>query len=165
VPWLDNGTGKGVGDAFAALKWRFWEKEPWSLGVRAGVTFPTGDEQRDLGNGRNTWAALLIGQYQGERWIFLSHVGYKDNRNSLGNRESIGEISAAVLYKATASLKLLVDTSRTTNTDPASRTALHHTVFGVIVSASKDIDLDAGFRRGNDAGIDSALMLGITLRW
>ena len=165
LTWQDTGPERGAGDAIAAVKWRFWEREPWSLGLRAGFTLPTGDEERGLGNGRTTWAALLIGQYEGERWIFLSHLGYRRNRNDLGNRESIREISGAVLYKATESLKLLVDAARTTNPDPESDQALRQMVVGFIWSATKDIDLDAGIRRGNDPAIDRAVMAGITLRW
>jgi len=165
VPWLDTGPQQGVSDAIAAVKWRFWEREALSFGLRAGASFPTGNEEKGLGNGRAAWAALLIGQYEGERWIFLSHLGYRRNRNTLGDRESLGEISGAVLYKATESLKLLVDATRTTNPDPASNTALRQVVAGAIYSVSKDLDLDVGLRDGNDPAIDRALMLGVTLRW
>ena len=165
VPWLDTGPEQGIGDAIAAVKWRFWEREALSFGLRAGASFPTGNEEKGLGNGRGTWAALLIGQYEGDRWIFLSHLGYRRNRNTLGDRESLGEISGAVLYKATESLKLLVDATRTTNPDPASNTALRNLVVGAIYSVSKDLDLDLGLRDGNDPAIDRALMLGVTLRW
>jgi hypothetical protein len=165
VNWQDVGPEQGAGDAVAAVKWRFWEREPWSLGVRAGVTLPTGDEERGLGNGRATWAGLLTGQYEGERWIFLSHLGYRRNRNDVGDRESIREISGAVLYKATERLKLLVDATRTTNPDPASEQAMRQMVVGFIWSLTRDIDLDAGIRRGNDPAIDKAVMAGVTLRW
>jgi Putative MetA-pathway of phenol degradation len=165
LSWLDNGAERGAGDSIAAVKWRFWEKDALSFGLRAGVTLPTGKEERGLGNGRATWAALLIGTYEGERWIFLGHLGYRRNRNSVGDRESIGEISGAVLFKATENLKLLVDANRTTNSDPESDTALRQAVVGVIYSPRKDIDLDAGFRRGNDPAIDRAVMAGITVRW
>jgi Putative MetA-pathway of phenol degradation len=165
VNWQDIGAERGAGDAIAAVKWRFWEREPWSLALRAGLTLPTGDEERGMGNGRATWAALLIGQYEGERWIFLSHLGYRRNRNDVGSRGSIGEISGAVLYKATEALKLLIDATRTTNPDPASDQALRQMVVGFIWSLSKDLDLDAGLRRGNEPAIDKALMAGVTLRW
>jgi hypothetical protein len=165
VTWQDIGPERGAGDAIAAVKWRFWEREPWSLGVRAGVTLPTGDEERGLGNGRTTWSGLLIGQYEGERWIFLSHLGYRRNRNEVGDRESIRETSGAVLYKATEALKLLIDATRTTNPDPASDQALRQMVVGFIWSLTKDIDLDAGIRRGNDPAIDKAVMAGFTVRW
>jgi hypothetical protein len=165
VPWLDTGPEQGAADPLAAVKWRFWEREAWSAGVRAGITVPTGDEEKGLGNGRATWAALLIGQYEGERWIFLSHLGYRRNWNTLGNRESLAEISGAVLYRATESLKLLVDASRITNADRASDTGLRHVVVGAIYSVAKAVDLDVGLRDGNDPAIDRALMLGITLCW
>lgn len=147
------------------MKWRFWEQGAWSAGFRAGVTAPAGDEDRGLGNGRPTWAGLLIGQYEGARWIFLAHLGYRRNLNSVGERESIGEISGAVLYKAAESLKLLVDAVRSTNPDPESDRALAQVVVGAIWSVTKDLDLDFGVRRGNDPAIDRAIMAGITLRW
>jgi len=165
VTWQDIGPERGAGDAIAAVKWRFWEREPWSLGMRAGVTLPTGDEERGLGNGRTTWSGLLIGEYEGERWIFLSHLGYRRNHNAVGNRDSIREISGAVLYKPTEGLKLLIDATRTTNPDPASDQALRQVVVGFIWSLTKDMDLDAGIRRGNEAGMDKAVMAGVTLRW
>ena len=167
LPWQDNGSARGGGDVFAAVKWRFWEreKEPLSFGLRVGVTSPTGDEVEGLGNGRPTWAALLIGQYEGERWIFLAHLGYRRNLNRQGDRESIGELSGAVLYKASGSLKLLIDANRTTNADRASDKPVEQAVIGAIYSPGKDLDLDAGLRFGNDPAIDRALMLGITLRW
>ena len=165
VPWQDTGSARGAGDLIAALKWRFWEQGPLSAGLRAGVTSPTGDEDRGLGNGKPTWAVLLIGQYEGERWIFLAHAGYRRNSNVFGDRESIGEISAAALYKATAQLKLLVDANRTTNADPQSDQKIRQMVIGAIYSPSKDLDLDIGFRRGNDAALERAVMAGVTLRW
>jgi len=165
LPWQDTGSERGAGDLFAALKWRFWEQGALSAGLPAGVSAPTGDEDRGPGNGKPTWAALLIGQYEGERWILLAHAGYRRNSNTLGDRESIGEISGAVLYKATGQLKLLVDANRTTNADPESNQKIRQMVLGAIYSPGKDLDLDIGFRRGNDAAIDRAVMAGLTLRW
>lgn len=165
VPWQDTGSERGAGDLFAALKWRMWEQGPLSAGVRVGVSAPSGDDDRGLGNGKPTWAGLLIGQYEGERWVFLAHAGYRRNSNTFGDRSSIGEISGGVLYKASGQLKLLLDANRTTNADPSSNQDIRQVVLGAIYSPSKDLDLDIGLRRGNDAAIDRALMAGITLRW
>ena len=165
VPWQDTGDARGPGDVAAALKWKFWEREPFSAGVRAAVSSPTGDESNGLGNGRPTWAAQLIGQYEGERWIFLAHIAYRRNLNDVGDRDSLGEISAAVLYKALPNLKLIMDANRTTNADSQSEQKIRQMVVGAIWSPSKDLDLDVGYRRGNDAAIDRAIMAGITLRW
>ena len=165
VPWQDLGDVRGMGDALAAVKWRFWEQGPYSLGIRAGFLFPTGDEQRGLGNGKTNFAALLIGSYEGERWLVHAHAGYRDNRNTLGNRRNVAEISAAVLYKLTERIRPLLDVSRITNTDPESDQAAQNVVLGVIWQVTKDLDLDAGLRYGNQPAIDRALMLGMTIRW
>ena len=165
LAWQDTGVEKGAGDSLVAVKWRFWEQHAWSAGLRGGVSLPSGDDERGLGAGRTTWAALLIGQYDGERWMFLSHLGYRRNRNTLGERESIAELSGAVLYKASGALRLLLDAVATRNPDPQSERGLRSLVAGFIWSASKDIDLDAGIRRGNDPAIDRAVMAGVTLRW
>jgi hypothetical protein len=165
APWHDLAGERGMADALVAVKWRFWEKGPWSTGLRAGFLFPTGDEQRGLGNGKTNFAALLIGSYEGERWVFHAHAGYRDNRNTLGHRGTVTELSAAVLYKLTDSIRPLLDVSRTTDPDPASGTALQSTVVGVIWQRSKNLDLDIGLRRGNQPAIDRALMLGATIRW
>jgi hypothetical protein len=165
VPWQDLGDERGMGDALVAIKWRFWEQGPFSVGVRAGVLLPTGDEQRGLGNGKTNFAALLIGSYEGERWLLHAHAGYRDNRNTLGNRGSLTELSAAVLYKVTEHIRPLLDVSRITNPDPASGEALQNVVLGVIWQATKQLDLDIGLRFGNQPAIDRALMLGMTLRW
>ena len=165
VPWEDNGAQRGGGDLVGAVKWRFWESGPWSAGLRGGVTAPSGDETRGLGNGRPTWAGLLIGQFEGVRWIFLGHLGYRRNLNSVGERDSLGEISGAVLYKTAENFKLVLDAARSTNPAPESDRALAQMVLGAIWSVTKDLDLDIGIRRGNDAAIDRAIMAGITLRW
>jgi len=164
-PWHEHAGERGMADALAAIKWRFWERGASSAGLRAGFLLPTGDEQRGLGNGKTNFAALLIGSHEGERWIFHAHAGYRDNRNTLGNRGSLTELSAAVLYKVTESIRPLLDVSRLTNPDPASDTALQSAVLGVIWQVSKDLDLDIGLRRGNQPAIDRALMLGATIRW
>ena len=129
------------------------------------MTAPTGDDTRGLGTGRPTWAALLVGQYEASRWIFLAHLAYRRNLNSTGGRDSLAEISGAVLYIASANLKLVLDANRTTNADPASDQALAQAVLGVIYSPTEDLDLDLGLRWGNDAAIDRAFMAGVTLRW
>jgi hypothetical protein len=165
TPWQDLGGERGMGDALVAVKWRFWEEGPLSFGLRSGFLLPTGDEQRGLGNGKANFAALLVGSYEGERWIFHAHAGYRDNRNVLGHRGTLTELSAAVLYKVTESVRPLLDVSRSTNPDPSSDKALQSAVLGMIWQVTKDLDLDVGVRRGNEPAIDRALMLGATIRW
>jgi hypothetical protein len=165
APWLDAGAGSGMGDAAIELKWRFWERGPLSFALQPGLTLPSARDGLGFGTGRPTWGALLVGSYEGEDWLFHAHAGYRRNRNTLGERESIRQVAGAVLYKLTGSVLPLLDVSRTTNPDPASGRPLQSTVLGVIWQVTKDLDLDVGLRRGNEPAIDRALMLGATIRW
>lgn len=50
--------GDGISDLSLEVKWRFYEKNGLSFAIKPGITFPTGDENKGLGNGRE--ALLLI---------------------------------------------------------------------------------------------------------
>lgn len=165
APYQDNGVEKGEGDTAIDVKWRFWESGPLSLGLKPGITLPTGNEDRGLGAGRVTWGSLAIVSYDVEGASLHSHAGYRYNNNVLGLRKSLWHFSGALWWKATEALKVVFDLSYDTNPDPATDTLVRQIVFGAIYSVTKDLDLDIGYRRGNDPAIDHALMAGVTLRW
>ena len=164
-PYQDNGINQGAGDAAIDLKWRFYESGPLSLGLKPGVTLPTGKDEQGLGSGRTTWGTLAILSYETEAWAFHSHVGYRQNRNKQEQRESLRHWSALFVYKPTQALRLGIDLAFDTNPDPESDQTLRQLVLGAIYSVTKDFDLDVGVRWGNDPAIDRALMAGITVRW
>ena len=148
------------------LKWRFYESGAFSLGLMPGITLPSGDEARGLGAGRATWGSLLLLSYEPGSIGFHGNLGYRKNRNTLGQHESLGHVSAAIQFKPAPNLKPVLDLSRDPNPDPASRAAIRQGVLGVIWSPSKTVDLDLGVRRGNGAApADRALLAGVTLRW
>jgi Putative MetA-pathway of phenol degradation len=174
-PWLravaDDGdtreVAEGALDTSLDLKWRFYERGALSLGLKPGITLPTGDDARGLGAGRLTWGALLIASYQPAGPLaFHAHLGYRRYRNTLGQRESLGHISGALVYATSAKLKLVADLSADTDPSPSASGTLRHTVLGLIYSPRADLDLDAGIKRRlvGDV-IDRSLLLGATLRW
>lgn len=162
IPYV---VGQGKADAAIDVKWRFHEQGVTSLGLKPGVTLPSGNEQRGLGTGKPTVGTLLILSYEPEGWSFHTHAGYRYNRNSVNDRESLSHFSASLWLKPTDKLKLVSDASYDTNPDRSSNTSLRQYVLGFIYSVTKDFDVDAGYRRGNSPAIDRALMAGITLRW
>ena len=174
-PWLravaDDGTTREVTDGpldtSLDLKWRFYERGALSLGLKPGITLPTGDDTRGLGAGRLTWGALLIGSYQPSgRFAFHAHLGYRRYRNTLGWRESLGHVSGAMVYAASAKLKLVADLSADTDPLPTASGTLRYAVLGTIYSPRADLDLDAGIKfRMNGILLDRSLLLGATLRW
>lgn len=159
-------AGQGLADASLDLKWRFFEREALSLGLKPGITLPTGDENRGRGSGRATWGALAILSYEPGPLAFHSHLGYRRNDNSVGDRTALRHISGALVWKATERLKLVGDLSADTNPDRAGRGSLRYRILGLIYSPTPSFDLDAGLRHGRGrAATDRAFLIGATLRW
>ena len=166
LPWLRERSGgetrRGALDTAIEVKWRFLESGPLSLALMPGVTLPTGRDEQGFGAGRARWGSLLIASWEADRWAIHSHAGYLRNRNDHGERESLRHLSASVWLKPTEALKLVLDRSYDTNPDRESRGTIRQTIAGVIYSIGEDLDLDAGYRRGDT---DRAWLAGVTVRW
>lgn len=165
MTYQDIGTASGRGDSAIDVKWRFWEKDGLSFGLKPGITLPTGKDESGLGTGKTTYGSLFIVSYEQERWALHSHAGYRKGRNSRMQRESLKHWSISPWLKPTDQLKLVADLSWDTNPDPASDVKVRQRVLGFIYSINKNLDIDAGVRRGNAPAIDRAVMAGITVRW
>lgn len=155
---------EGFLDVAVGFKWRFYEDGPLSLGTLFGISLPTGDEQKGLGTGRYNAGASGVASWQGERWEFHTHIGLRTNSNVIGQRDWLGHFSAAALYRVWQPFRLLLDVAWDSNPQVESG-AFRNTVVGFIWSVTKDFDLDAGLRKGNDPAIDTAVLFGATLRW
>ena len=163
---IAQSSTRGRQDASIDVKWRFYEKDGFSLGFKPGITLPTGDEQKGLGSGSVTWGALLIGSYEPGPLAFHSHLGYRKYRNTVDSRESLVHVSGALAYKVTPDLKLVTDLSWDTNPSKTSNKAVRYVIVGAIWSVVPEFDLDIGWRRGyGESAIDRAFLLGAALRW
>lgn len=165
VPWHRDGADD-FGDIALDVKWRFLERGPLSLGLKPGVTLPTGDERDGRGTGRITWGTLLIGTYQAPGPLEVyAHAGWLKNRNRIGERDSLSHLSAAVAYRI-GDVRLVADVARDTARDPAARESERYVVVGAIWSVRRDFDLDIGWKSGEGAApLDDTLLLGATVRW
>lgn len=155
---------QGMLDVGIGAKWRFYEAGKLKFGTIGGLFLPTGDEQKGLGAGKTNAGILGIVFWEGDKWEFQSHAGVRSNRNTIGQRDTLGHFSGAALYRPTPEWWLLVDLAWDSNPNTAGGT-LQNTVYGVIWSVTKDIDLDVGVRKGNGAAVDTAVLFGVTLRW
>lgn len=165
LPWIRDGAS-GMGDITIDLKWRFLERGAFSLGLKPGVSLPTGDERKGLGAGRVGWGSLLIASYEPGPVAFHAHAGYKRHRNTIGERESLNHLSIAVALQTAPGFTVIADVARTSNPDPAQTRPERYLVFGVIWSVTRDFDLDFGFKKGfGSAALDEALLLGLAVRW
>ena len=159
-------VSQGPLDASVDFKWRFFEHEALSLGLKPGLTLPTGDKDRGFGTGRATWGVLGILSYEPGPLSFHSHIGYRRNNNDVDQRTSLRHVSAAVTYKATEQLKLVADISADTNPDRADSGSVRYRILGFIYSPTSWLDLDVGWKHGHGRGAtDRAFLIGTALRW
>ena len=161
-----GGTVQGGGDAIVGLKWRFFERDGFSIGLKPDMTVPSGDDEQGLGQGRKTYGAALILSNEAGDWAFHGHLGARRNDNTAGERSKLYHISAAALYWATAKLRLALDAGVISQPDPALSTDLAFLIVGLIYSPVKNVDLDFGWRTAlNEAAADRTLGVGVTFRW
>jgi len=163
VPWFRDGAD-GVGDISLGVKWRFFERESLSLGLKPDVTLPTGKERDGRGTGRVTWGALIIASYETGPIAVHAHAGYRHNGNKLGERKDLDSYAAAFTYRI-GRVRLVSEVARETNPEPGGR-AERFVTLGAIWSVTRDFDLDLGWRQGHGGSdLDDAWLLGATVRW
>ncbi len=168
---MDDGAGgvasaRGAGDARIDLKWQVLSSDGFTLGVKPGLSFATGDADRGLGSGRANWGAVLMAGYETGALEIYGHLGAQRNRNTIGERNSLYQVSVATLYECAERVWLTAEAGVTRQPDPAQP---HNPTFwlaGVIWGPTKDLDLDIGWRRTrHDPGAQRTLGIGVTLRW
>lgn len=165
----------GTGDSTLELKWRFYEANGLSLGLKPGLVLPTGDENRGLGNGRLSWNINFILAQEAKPWTFLANVAYARARYKLpadaeANREHLWRASAGLAYDLRDDVRLVGEAGVRTNgarDDPflPGRNG-HFAMLGLIYSPSEKMDFDVGVRKGlNRAEFDTTILVGATFRW
>jgi hypothetical protein len=161
----DAPTARGWGDSLLDFKWRFHESAPVAFAVRAGVDLPTGDAARGLGTGAAGYHIIAIAGWQLARVNVNANVGYARVRQE-GARSDVGAVTAAVVGPNESSWRTFIEATTVSNPDPhiAQWPAFART--GLIYSATKWLDLDAGYQaRLNRSATREVWLIGATLRW
>jgi hypothetical protein len=157
---------KGVSDATVGVKWRFFEKDGWSMALKPGFSIPTADENKSLGTGKLGYHVFLIASKEGGAWAFHASLGYIGNENKADEEKHLWHASLAVTYEVIKDLKVVGNIGiercrdKTLNNDPA------FLVGGAIYSVSKNLDLDLGVKYGlTSSETDLSFLAGITFRF
>jgi len=153
----------GISDMTIELKWRFYEKEGLSFALKPGITFPTGDTDKGLGDGKNSYRLFFITTQELEPFTFHLNLGYVKNRKEL---RDIWHYSLAGEYRAIKPLRIVANVGGETNPDRNSHVHPLFLLGGVIYSVNENFDIDFGVKTGlNKAEADYTLLAGITLRF
>jgi hypothetical protein len=164
---------QGIGDLALQVKWRFFETEDerLSLALKPGISLPTGNDEKDLGNGRVSGSVMFIATHAAKLGALHLNLGYLHNsyrldevRNS--SRSSIWHASLAGELNVTEKLTSVADIGMETNPEKGENTNPAYLLGGLIYGVNDDIDLDIGIKTGlNDAEADTALLAGVTMRF
>jgi hypothetical protein len=163
-------TKSGISDSSIQMKWRFYEKDGISFAVKPGVTLPTGDEDKGLGNGKSTYSAFFIATEATEPWAFHFNIGYLRNDYKLqsdedANRKDIWHISIASQVKAVKNLTIMADIGMERNPDKNSDTNPAFLLGGIIYSVTDNLDIDFGVKGGlTRPETDISYLAGVTWR-
>lgn len=163
---VETGDEDGIGDTSLEVKWRFYENNGLSLAVKPGISLPSGNKDKGLGNGRATYGAVFITTQEIAPWAFHLNLGYVANDNKIGDRNEIWHASLAGALSMTAKLKAVANIGVQTNPDPASAKHPAFVLAGLIWAVFDNFDLDLGVKGGlNAVETDITGMAGMALRF
>jgi len=161
---------RGVGDASLEIKTRFYEKDGLSFAVKPGITLPTGDENKGLGNGRATYHAFFITTKELQPWAFHLNLGYIRNEFKLkededANRKDSWHVSLAAEVEVDKKIKMVANIGVERNPDKTSETHPAFILGGIIYSVMENFDVDTGIKYGlNKPETDVSYLAGVTWR-
>lgn len=156
----------GISDITFDVKWRFFEKDGWSLALKPGVSLPTGDEDKGLGAGRAGYRLFLVGTKEFEPFAVHVNAGYIVNENNADERKDIWHASVACEVEVMKDLKLMANVGLERNPDPASDNHPAFALAGISYDISEKITLDAGIKYGiTSTETDWTALTGITIRF
>lgn len=161
---------RGATDMSLELKARVYEKDGWSFAVKPGVSLPTGDEEKGLGNGKISYSALFIATREAEPWAFHVNVGFTRNEYKLqadeeANRKDIWHLSIASQIEVVSNLTVVANIGMERNPDRTADTDPAFALAGFIYSIADNLDIDLGIKKAlNKPETDTTVLAGITWR-
>ena len=161
----------GISDMSLEVKWRFFEEEGLSFALKPGITLPTGNESKGLGNGKASYGLMFITTKEMEPFAFHLNLGYMRNEYKLQadkelNRKRIWHASLAAEVEVMKDLKVVGNIGMERNPDKTSNTHPAFILGGLIYSIFENFDIDFGIKGGlNKSETDYAILAGIAWRF
>lgn len=161
----------GIGEMSVEIKWRFFEKEGLGFALKPGITLPTGDEEKGLGNGRASYGLMFITTKEIESWAFNLNLGYMHNEydrreDEDANRKEIWHASLATQTEVIKNLTAVANIGVERNPDKESNTHPAFVLGGLIYSITENFDIDAGIKAGlNKPETDLTFLAGMAMRF
>jgi hypothetical protein len=167
VSWDED----GVGDVSLELKWRFFEKNGFSLAVKPAVSFPSGNADKGLGSGKVGYGVTLIASHEFDPFavhvnLGYSHTNFKLDEDRDANRGDIWHASVAGSAEVMKGLQLVANVGLETNPDKTSDTPPVFMIAGAIYSITDYLDVDLGVKVGlTKPETDVSVLAGVAVRF
>lgn len=161
----------GLGDVSLELKWRFFEKDGFSLAFKPAVSFPSGNTDKGLGAGKVGYGATLIATQEFDPFavhlnLSYSHTPFKLEEDKDANRRDIWHASLAGTAEVMEGLQLAANVGLETNPDKTSNTPPVFCIAGSIYSVTDWLDVDLGVKVGlTKPETDVSMLAGVALRF
>jgi hypothetical protein len=157
---------KGIGDAVLETKMRLFEKNGFSMALKPGISFPTGNDEKGLGAGLLGGHLFLIASQELGSWAFHANLGYIRNENKVDERKDIWHASLAATWEVIKNLKLAVNVGIERNPDEDANNDPAFLFGGIIYSITENFDVDLGVKGGlSKSETDISALAGVTLRF
>jgi hypothetical protein len=157
---------KGISETILEVRWRFFEKDGFSLAWKPGIRFPTGNDGRSRGTGKVGGHLFLIGSKEVASWAFHANLGFIRNENDTDERRNLWHASLAATWEVVKDWKLVANIGIERNPGDNAENDPPFFIGGLVYSVTKKIDLDCGVKYGlNSSQTAYSLMAGITIRF
>jgi hypothetical protein len=157
---------KGIGDAVLETKLRLLEKNGFSLALKPGISFTTGNDEKGLGAGQLGGHLFLIASQELGAWAFHGNLGYIRNENKTDERKDIWHASIAATWEVVKNLKLAANIGIERNPDTDANNDPAFLIGGIIYSMKENLDVDFGVKCGlTKSEKDISVLAGITFRF
>lgn len=156
----------GIGDTVLEVKMRFVETGGFSLALKPGMSFPTGNDNKGLGTGTLGGHLFFIASQAIGAWEFHGNFGYIRNENDADERRDIWHASVAATWEIIENLKLAANAGIERNPDDPAKYDPAFLIGGIIYSINENIDIDLGVKYGlNKPETDISAMAGLAFRF
>lgn len=162
---------RGMGDLSLGAKWRFWEQQSTSIGIKPELLLPSGNVDRALGTGRAGMAVTMLASHDFAPWTLHANVGfimyrYKDVASDDVARRAVWRVSTAASYAVSDTVAVVFDLGAARNPERTIRANPAFTLVGLIYAPVPEIDLDVGVKFGlNRAEVHRQVGAGLTIRF
>ena len=133
----DSSLSSGIGDLSLFAAWNFWKNDIYNFAFLPTVTFPTGNYQAGIGNGRSTYCVNLTLTRDKDPLALHWSLLYKRNDNLTNNRVDIWKFYFSPVAKLSPEAKLMFNLGVESNTSLTSKQSPIYASGGLIRQINK----------------------------